>query len=95
MERELKWREPKDPSDEDYYEVEVRSAWVSGDPLSSVTFEAKDTSGLNISPVVIKDNLARAFITGGIPGEHSIEINVTTVSGRKKQRTAKLVVKEM
>ena len=86
--------EEKDPTDFDFYEAEVDSDWRGGETIAAVDFSPADDSGLTLANVGYLGNVVRAQLGGGVTGTHAIEITVTTSTGRVRQRTVFLVVRE-
>lgn len=89
------WKQVKDPSDADFYEVKIGEAWLGSDVITSATFEAENGSGFTITEPGIENNLVRVFISGGNAGDWGIEVTINTQSGRKIQRTINLKVAEL
>ena len=86
--------EEKDPTDVDYYDAEVDSVWLGAETISSFTFEPAAGSGLTVGNLGVQGNVVRAQLSGGTEGTHAIEVTVTTNTGRIRQRTVFLVVRE-
>lgn len=89
------WEEPKDPTDEDFYEVEVKAGWLGTDTITSATFTVDSKSSLVFSEPQIQGNLVRIFVTGGYPGDWEVEVTLNTSTGRVRQRTVILKVQEL
>lgn len=90
----LYWEEEKDPADVDYYSADVDTGWLGAETISGVTFEPASGSGIAITNQGINGNEVRAQFSGGNVGTHTVEITVTTSTGRIRQRTVFLVVRE-
>lgn len=88
------WTETKDPTDVDYYEVEVESAWLSTETIASATFVPDSNSGLTVANLGITGNVIRAQLADGNIGTWGIEVTATTNTGRVRQRTVYLVVRQ-
>lgn len=89
----ISWKEVKDPSDEVYYDIEVEKTWLASESIVSVTLDVDQASGLSIASPGVSENFIRTFVTGGTPGDHDVEVTITTET-RKAQRTLKLSVAE-
>ncbi len=90
----LKWKNAKDPSDADFYDIKVGAAWLGADVIDTVTHTVTPGSGLSVAAFEVNHDVVRTFISGGVVGEHQIEVTITTESGRILQRTVALEVAE-
>jgi hypothetical protein len=88
------WKQTKDPSDADFYEVKVGANWLGSDEITSATFDVDQASGLVITTPGINEDTARVFISGGNIGAWPIEVTIGTASNRTLQRTITLNVAE-
>ena len=88
------WKQAKDPSDADFYEVKIGEAWLGSDAIATATFVADSESGLSLAEPGVQNNLVRTFIQGGNIGDWGIEFTITTEAGRRLQRTITLSVAE-
>ena len=88
------WTEEKDPSDVDYWEVEVDAAWLGLATISTVDFNVPTESGLTKQNEGINTNIVRAQLSGGNVGTWGIEVTVTTSDGRTRQKTFYIVIRE-
>lgn len=85
----------KDPTDDDYYEFEVDATWLGTDTITSATVVPDPGSGLSLNNLGINSNIIRVQLSGGNPGTHGIVVTAYTSTGRVRQRTAYLVVREL
>lgn len=88
------WDEEKDPADIDYLEAEVNADWLGAESIANATFVPADSAGLAVTNVGVQGATVRAQVSGGNIGTHGIEVTVTTSSGRVRQRTLYLVIRQ-
>lgn len=87
------WPEDKDPSDVDYYEIDVDSDWIDGQPISDVRIEPDASSGLQVGGSSSTGTIIRMLIGGGHIGTHRVLLTFSS-QGRTLQRSAFIVVRE-
>ena len=90
----LYWPEDKDPSDMDYFEVEIDDPWLGAEEIDSVAVEPDEGSQLQIGGIVaLTGGVVRFQCGGGDAGTHRVLITITS-QGRTLQRSAFIVVRE-
>ena len=89
------WAEEKDPADVDYWDIEVDDTWLDTDTITNAQAVVVEGPGnLNIGNVGSDSNLVRIQLSDGNVGTHGIKVTITTNTGRIKEQTFYLVVKE-
>jgi len=91
--RNPKWSEAKDPADIEPYPVDA-SKWAIGEYITSASFIPPLDSELVVGEPDIKGQEATPTISGGVIGNHLIDVTLTSNTGRAIQRHIRLRVLE-
>ena len=89
----LYWPHAKDPSDVEFFSIELDTNWLIAKEITNATIVATTESQLTIDQLVIDANIITVRISGGVVGSHKIEVMIES-AGRTRQFSVYLVVEE-